>query len=62
MRKPNYVWVEGCELCENGYNSAPCPVCGGMGGRCANPDCWNGEVPDACICNNRAYEIEEEVA
>ena len=59
--KPNYVQVEGCYKCDQGYVSVPCVVCGGMGGRCSNPVCVNGEVAVSCTCNPLPY-IEDEVA
>jgi hypothetical protein len=55
MNKPNYVPVEGCELCDHGYNSVPCGTCNGEGGRCSNFKCVNGEVPIACPCNPLPY-------
>lgn len=55
MKRKDYVPVAGCHLCDHGYNSVPCVICGGLGGRCSNPACFNGEVAVACCCNEMAY-------
>lgn len=60
MLRPNYVPIEGCPLCDRGYNSVPCHICGGLGGRCSNPKCVNGEVAVAHECNQKPYERQEE--
>ena len=54
-----YIWAEGCGKCDNGYNSVPCVVCGGQGGRCNNPVCVKGEVAIACGCNKKPYVVDE---
>ena len=56
MKPKLYVMVEGCEFCEFGYTSVPCVICGGLGGRCSNPACFNGKVAVACKCNTKPYE------
>ena len=60
--KSKYVPVDGCFKCTNGYNSVPCVICGGLGGRCSNPACVDGEVAVACPCNELAYVQYQEVA
>jgi hypothetical protein len=56
IRPRKYVAVNGCGLCDLGYTSVPCVICGGLGGRCTNPVCFNGEVAIACKCNPQPYE------
>jgi len=58
MKPKKYVYTKGCHLCTNGYNSVPCVICGGLGGRCCNPACFNGEVAVSCSCNPLPYYVE----
>ena len=62
MKSKKYVPVDGCPFCTNGYNAVPCVICGGLGGRCSNPACVDGEVAVACECNQLAYVQYQEVA
>ena len=52
-----YVYVPGCDKCHLGYIYYPCPRCDGMG--CLY--CRQGEIVEACKCNDRAWEIDFDI-